>query len=191
MKTEEWLTGYLQGFWRRGPFIEMGHRKEGKRSMTKWLSIIAVICMLFIKGAQYQSARDPFSESAWENGALSEEQESEKEEAVTLAFVLGNETVITQENIVDASMQVQSDPAGSQSYLVLITMDEEGKNAFAAVTAEHIGEAISIYVNDELISAPVIQMPIKDGKAVISGNFTMDEAKTLSKMLSPKKPELP
>ena len=93
-------------------------------------------------------------------------------------------------SIVDASMQVQSDPAGSQSYLVLITMDEEGKNAFAAVTAEHIGEAISIYVNDELISAPVIQMPITDGKAVISGNFTMDEAKTLSKMLSPEKPEL-
>ena len=118
MKTEEWPTGYLQNFWKRGPFIIMGHRKEGRRSMIKWLSIIAVICMLFVKGAEYQSAKDPFSDPAWENGALSQEQESEIEEAASLAFVLGNETVITQENIVDASMQVQSDPAGSQSYLV-------------------------------------------------------------------------
>ena len=54
-------------------------------------------------------------------------------------------------------------------YLVEITFDADGKEAFAQVTADHIGERIVILVNGETVSTPVVNEPITDGKSVITG----------------------
>ncbi len=51
---------------------------------------------------------------------------------------------------------------------VSFEMDEEGTAAFREATSEFIGEAISIYLDDELISAPVVDEVIPDGKGMIS-----------------------
>ena len=81
-------------------------------------------------------------------------------------------------------MQVQSDPAGMQRYIVLVTFDEEGKEKFAQATTEHLGEAINIIVNGEIVSAPVVQTPITEGSCMITGDFTLDEAEELADMLN-------
>lgn len=57
---------------------------------------------------------------------------------------------------------------GNGSYCVAFEMDDEGSKAFAEATSEYVGQQISIYLDDELISAPTVQSVIPDGKGQIS-----------------------
>ena len=40
------------------------------------------------------------------------------------------------------------------------------------------GESISIWMDNDMISAPTVNEAITNGEAVISGNFTADSAKS-------------
>jgi preprotein translocase subunit SecD len=55
---------------------------------------------------------------------------------------------------------------------------------FAKITTEHKGEVLAIFLDGVAISSPVIQEPITDGKAIISGQFTPDQAKSLVRDLN-------
>lgn len=68
--------------------------------------------------------------------------------------------------------------------IVAVTFNEEGKNLFAKITQEKRGEVLAIFLDGVVISSPVIQDTITDGKAVISGGFTPDEAKSLVRDLN-------
>lgn len=60
---------------------------------------------------------------------------------------------------------------------IQLTFNEEGKKIFGEISERLIGEQLAIFVGGDLITAPVIQTKIADGLAVISGNYTIDEAK--------------
>ena len=68
--------------------------------------------------------------------------------------------------------------------IVAITFNSEGRDLFAKITTEHKGEALGIFLDGQLISNPIIQDAITDGKAVISGSFTGEEAKSLVRDLN-------
>ena len=72
----------------------------------------------------------------------------------------------------------------SNEALVVVEFNKEGADLFAQITSEHVGEAMGIFLDGVLISAPVIQQEIPNGTAVISGNFAPDEARTLVKDLN-------
>lgn len=61
---------------------------------------------------------------------------------------------------------------------VAFELDKEGAEAFEKATAEWIGQAISIYLDDELISAPIVENVIAGGSGMISGSEgeTTDES---------------
>jgi protein-export SecD/SecF family membrane protein len=61
--------------------------------------------------------------------------------------------------------------------LVLVDFNDEGKALFGSLTKEHVGERLAIFLDGKLISNPVIREPILGGTAVISGDFTPEEAK--------------
>jgi len=67
---------------------------------------------------------------------------------------------------------------------VLLNFNDEGTKMFADITKGHIGERFAIFVDDELVSAPVIQAEITNGQAQITGNFTPEEAKKLAARLN-------
>lgn len=67
--------------------------------------------------------------------------------------------------------------------LVELEFDAEGREKFAKATQEYMGDVISIYLDDELVSAPVVQEVIPDGNAVISGIESRDEASHVALML--------
>lgn len=67
---------------------------------------------------------------------------------------------------------------GSQP-VVAVTFNSEGRELFAQLTSEHTGKVMAIYLDGAPISTPVIQEEIPGGQAIISGNFTADEAKEL------------
>ncbi|MCF7898481.1 MAG: protein translocase subunit SecD [Candidatus Pacebacteria bacterium] len=62
---------------------------------------------------------------------------------------------------------------------VELTFDSEGSKLFAEITKANIGKQVAIFLDGLPISAPVVNEEIVGGKAVISGNFTIDEARTL------------
>lgn len=68
--------------------------------------------------------------------------------------------------------------------IVALTFNSEGRDLFAKVTTEHKGEVLAIFLDGQVISNPVIRDAITDGKAVISGRFTADEAKNLVRDLN-------
>ena len=75
---------------------------------------------------------------------------------------------------------------GSQSIgpTISIEFDKQGGDLFAELTKEHIGKRIGIYLDNQLLSAPVVREEIKDGRAEISGDFTVEEARTLVRNLN-------
>ncbi len=68
--------------------------------------------------------------------------------------------------------------------VVTLTFNSEGSDLFAKITRENIGKPLAIFLDGKIISAPVIREEISGGKAVISGNFTATEAKTLVRNLN-------
>lgn len=67
---------------------------------------------------------------------------------------------------------------------VSLTFNDSGRELFAQITREHLGETVAIYLDGEIISAPVVQSEITNGEAVISGDFTLDESKELAQRLN-------
>ena len=74
---------------------------------------------------------------------------------------------------------LNSAPAVSQVFTA------KGTAAFAKFTTEHTKELNGIVLDDAVLSAPIINEPIVDGEAEISGGFsTLTEAKNLSNLLN-------
>ena len=59
-----------------------------------------------------------------------------------------------------------------------LSFTTEGRDLFDKVTKENIGNYIGIFLDGDPISVPVVRDEIADGKAEISGTFSLDEAKT-------------
>lgn len=72
----------------------------------------------------------------------------------------------------------------SVSPAVAVEFNEAGSELFATITREHVGEPLAIFLDGELISIPVIREEIRDGRAEISGQFTLDDAKQLTRDLN-------
>ncbi len=61
--------------------------------------------------------------------------------------------------------------------------DSTGAQQFGRATREHAGERMAIVLDGKVLSAPRINEPILGGSGVITGQFTVTEAKDLSTML--------
>lgn len=68
--------------------------------------------------------------------------------------------------------------------VVSLELNSDGQEKFAEVTANNIGKSISIYMDDEVVSSPVVQSAITNGKAVINGMSSMEEATKLAGIIS-------
>lgn len=89
------------------------------------------------------------------------------------------ETVLTGSNIKSADAQIYDDN-GVKNYIVALEMDEAGAEAFAAATAENIGNVIYISYDEEVVSAPVVQSAIENGECIIEGMADYEEAEQLA-----------
>ncbi|MBI3109768.1 protein translocase subunit SecD [Candidatus Daviesbacteria bacterium] len=67
---------------------------------------------------------------------------------------------------------------------VAIEFNEAGAQKFAQITKANIGKPLAIFLDDLPISAPVVQQEIIGGNAVITGEFTTEEAKNLAIQLN-------
>jgi protein-export membrane protein SecD len=73
---------------------------------------------------------------------------------------------------------------GTNEPEVQLQFNSAGTKLFAQITKDNIGKVVAIYLDDQVISAPVVREAITDGTAVISGNFTPDSARDLVNSLN-------
>lgn len=78
---------------------------------------------------------------------------------------------------------VQFDPTTNEP-IISIEFNDEGSDLFGQLTERLVGQPIAIVLDGEVISSPVVNQAIYGGQAVISGDFTLEEAKLLSQRLN-------
>lgn len=78
----------------------------------------------------------------------------------------------------------QSDETGKGSYVVSLELTDTGASKFAAATAAQKGKQIAIYMDETLLSAPTVHTEITDGKAIITGMATAEEASELAQKIN-------
>lgn len=103
--------------------------------------------------------------------------------------------VLTGKNVVNSEVQYQTNQLGQQEIVVSLEFDKEGTEKFAEVTGRLTLEPnredriIYIVLDDQIISYPAVQSAeeggtaITDGKAVITGGFTIEEASQLATLI--------
>lgn len=91
-------------------------------------------------------------------------------------------TGLTGKNLESAQVVFPQQGVGSPQ--VQLEFDDEGKALFAEITERNVGRRVAILIDGVIISAPVVQERIGEGTAVITGDFTLDEAKELARNLN-------
>ncbi len=91
-------------------------------------------------------------------------------------------TGLTGKNLKSASVVFQSQGLGEPQ--ISIRFDEEGTKLFAELTKNNLSKTIAILLDGEILSAPTVQSEITNGEAVITGKFTLQEAKKLAQNLN-------
>ena len=93
-------------------------------------------------------------------------------------YVIGRKPIISGENLVDAQPSFQEGEP-----VVSFKFNSLGGKKFGEVTKNNIGERLAIVLDNEVISAPVIQSAILGGSGIISGSFTVKSANDLALLL--------
>jgi len=69
------------------------------------------------------------------------------------------------------------------TYNLLISFSEEGAEEWATLTGKNVGRNIAIIIDGDVYAAPGVREKIEQGKYMISGNFSKNEASRLKEKL--------
>lgn len=94
---------------------------------------------------------------------------------------VGRNYVMAGSYIESASARVST---YNTSYEIDLVFNAEGSSEFARITKANIGSGLAIELDDFIYSYPTVNSEITGGQAVISGNFSKEEAEDLAKILS-------
>jgi preprotein translocase subunit SecD len=94
-------------------------------------------------------------------------------------YIIEQTPVVSGEDLVDA--QPAFDQNGRPA--VNFRFNPSGARKFGDYTAANIGQPFAIVLDDEVISAPVIQSAIPGGSGIITGNFSVEESTDLAVLL--------
>ncbi len=93
----------------------------------------------------------------------------------------GSSTEFIQTNLTGryiTGAQLAFDP-NTQAPQVSISFNGDGANIFEQMTAKNVGKPLAIFLDGSPIEIPIVQEKISGGQAVITGKFTINEARTL------------
>ena len=88
-------------------------------------------------------------------------------------------TVLTGTDLKDAKEQTDQ----QNQHLVSLDFSDEGGKKFAELTTKNVGRRIAILLDGEVLTAPNVKEPITGGKAVITGQRSLEEAHNLAILL--------
>jgi len=96
-------------------------------------------------------------------------------------FVVQKRAILTGAELTRA--EVQADPNSPGNWQVSIEFNATGTRLFGEATEQNVGRHLAIILDGNLRSAPRINERIPGGRAVITGQFTVDEARDLAIVL--------
>ena len=96
-------------------------------------------------------------------------------------LVLEKTAALTGDALTTAA--VQFDESRFNQPIVGLTFSAQGARKFAELTAKNVGRRLAIVLDGKVQSAPRINEPIPSGEAVISGQFTPEQATDLALVL--------
>ena len=96
-------------------------------------------------------------------------------------YVVQKRTLLTGAELNRA--EVQADPNAPGNWQVAIEFNAIGTRVFGEVTEQNVGRRLTIILDGSVYSAPRINERIPGGRAVITGQFTVDEARDLAIVL--------
>lgn len=97
------------------------------------------------------------------------------------------ETGLTGQYLTKARLEFSGTQSGAgfiNEPLVMVDFNPEGKEMFANITRDNVMKQLAIFLDDKLISEPVINEEIRGGTAVISGRFSAEDARELVRNLN-------
>lgn len=123
---------------------------------------------------------------------------SELGSTAQLRFIEGTDTdeegnptgeVILDGSMVDSARAAYApvDQQGTDyQWVVELTLNDEGTQAFATATSELASSngQIAIWMDDQMISAPAVEKAITNGQAMITGDFDSETATTLANQIN-------
>lgn len=89
-----------------------------------------------------------------------------------------NKPAMSGKSVSDAHVSFQD-----QHPCIALRFDAEGSRQWERLTHANVGRCIAMVVNEEVYSYPNVQSKITGGRAQISGNFTIEEAKDLANII--------
>lgn len=96
-----------------------------------------------------------------------------------LYYTLDAVPVVTGEELTDARPDFDQNGRPAVSF----RFNPTGARKFGDYTAANIGQLFAIVLDEEVISAPVIQSHIPGGSGIITGNFTVESSTNLAVLL--------
>jgi preprotein translocase subunit SecD len=96
-------------------------------------------------------------------------------------YVVQKRTLLTGAELTRA--EVQADPNSLGNWQVAIEFTAAGTRIFGEITEQNVGKRLAIVLDGNVYSAPRINERIPSGRAVITGHFTVDDARDLAIVL--------
>jgi len=133
------------------------------------------------EGMQQLRATNP---KAWEeiqtaNPRMSPEQICRRFQPQCLPVL--KRVVVGGEDLDDAKATFESQQGGRP--IISFTFNSAGGRAFCAATRANIGKRLAIQLDNEIISAPVVQSAICGGSGIITGSFTTQQTQEQALLL--------
>lgn len=82
------------------------------------------------------------------------------------------------------SASADPDPENAEQFVVNLKLNADGTKTFADITKKYVNQVVSIWMDDEMLSAPTINEEITGGEAQISGKFDAESAATLANQIN-------
>ena len=93
-------------------------------------------------------------------------------------------TGLSGKQLQKATVDFQQGQSLNNQVVVRLQFDSDGTKLFSQITSANVGKPVAIFLDGQILSAPTVQNAITDGTAIITGNFTVQQAKDLATRLN-------
>ncbi len=110
-----------------------------------------------------------------------ERKQMKTREGKTEELLLEKNAVLTGDMLVNATTEFSQQGFGMP--YVSLEFNDKGADLFAELTGQNVGKRLAVVLDGEVYTAPVIREKIPSGRAQITGNFSVEEAKDIALVL--------
>lgn len=137
--------------------------------------VLFVLCVIVFACTQSQNQAPVVLEFRVAETEKTEGLEKVVQQQTGNVFYLHHAPNITRNDIKEAKAL-----KGNGHPFIDVTFTRVGAEKFAKLTGNNVGKKIAIIIDGEILSAPVVRDTIKQGKAIITGDFDIKKAEKIA-----------